>query len=38
VDVPPAPLPHLNDSRMYRDRLVEMSLGMLGDWWQGQQR
>jgi Sulfotransferase domain len=37
VDVPAAPLPHLNDSRMFRDRVVEMSLGMLNDWWQRQQ-
>jgi hypothetical protein len=32
VDVPSAPLPHLNDSRTFHDRLTAMSLGMLNEW------
>lgn len=32
VDVPPAPLPHLNDSNAFADRVVDMALGKLGEW------
>jgi hypothetical protein len=34
VEVPATPLPHLNDSRTFRDRLIEMSLGSIGGWWE----
>jgi hypothetical protein len=34
VDVPPMPLPHVNDSQTFKDRLVEMSLGTLDGWWE----
>ncbi len=37
VPVPASPLPHLNDSVQFRDRIVDMTLNMLGDWWSSAQ-
>jgi hypothetical protein len=33
VEVPAAPLPHLNDSRTFTDRVMEMALEKVGEWW-----
>jgi hypothetical protein len=37
VPAPQVPLPHLNDSIEFRDRVVQMTLQMLGDWWSSEQ-
>jgi hypothetical protein len=37
VDVPATPIPHLNDSATYKSRIIEMSLGKFGQWWEQQQ-
>jgi hypothetical protein len=34
VEQPDAPVPHLNDSASFTDRIVEMSLQKVGEWWQ----
>ncbi|MGA2929567.1 MAG: sulfotransferase family protein [Solirubrobacteraceae bacterium] len=34
VEVPDGPLPTLNDSRTYFERVTQMTLGMLNEWWQ----
>ncbi len=33
VDVPDAPFPRLNDSDTYTGRIIDMSLGTVGNWW-----
>jgi len=34
VDAPSEPLPHLNDSREFRGRIIEMALRTVGAWWE----
>jgi hypothetical protein len=34
VDVPPMPLPHVNDTKTFKERVTEMSLGTLDGWWE----
>ena len=36
VDVPDAPFPRLNDSGSYTGRIIDMSLGTVGNWWSEQ--
>ncbi len=33
VDVPDTPLPHLNDSSTFTDRIVELAMATVSDWW-----
>jgi hypothetical protein len=33
VEVPSTPLPHVNDSATFGERVIEMCLGMVNDWW-----
>jgi Sulfotransferase domain len=37
VDVPSQPLPHVNDSKEFADRVIAASLGSLQEWWQREQ-
>jgi hypothetical protein len=37
VEVPQGPLPHLNDSRTFKDRVIDMALEKLGVWWDAEQ-
>lgn len=36
VEVPSVPMPHVNDSQEFRDRMVDMALSTLQQWWQAQ--
>jgi hypothetical protein len=38
VDVPSEPIPHLNDGKIFEDRIVEMALASVGTWWERTQR
>lgn len=35
VEVPQAPLPRVNDSETFADRVIESALGVLQGWWDG---
>jgi hypothetical protein len=32
VPVPDAPLPHVNDTKGFGDKIVDLALGALNDW------
>ncbi len=34
IDCPADPMPHVNDSATFRDRIVEMALGKIGAWYE----
>jgi hypothetical protein len=34
VDVPQAPLPHVNDSKMFGDRVIDGAVTVLSEWWE----
>jgi hypothetical protein len=34
VDEPEIPLPHLNDSHTFKERVIDMTLGKLNGWWE----
>jgi hypothetical protein len=34
ADVPQAPLPHVNDSKMFVDRVIDGALPVLNEWWE----
>jgi hypothetical protein len=34
VDVPQAPLPHVNDAKMFGDRVIDGAVTILSEWWE----
>ncbi|MGI8430426.1 MAG: sulfotransferase family protein [Solirubrobacteraceae bacterium] len=36
VEVPAVPMPHVNDSREFGERVIEMAMGTLTQWWAAQ--
>jgi hypothetical protein len=38
MDVPPEPLPRLNDTNSFREGIIGDALDAVGDWWEARER